>query len=90
MFVPYIEEIKSDMDHRDMRSIRIEYTHTFDGIKKTLFCMGVGYFGATNTPEDLENLSFINDLIFAKAHYLYLKEKGENLPDFQWLSDQIY
>jgi hypothetical protein len=85
MFAPFIEEIVADLEYTELSNLRKRYDDTFYGIKRTLFCMGVGYFGACNTPEDIRNLSWVTDIVWAKALYAHLKNTGETLPDFEWL-----
>ena len=91
MFAPFVDEIKAELEYRDFSSIRNEYDKYFLGIKRALFCMGVGFIGACNLPEEIENLSWVTDVVYAKALYLHLKEKGEvELPDFEWLCNRNY
>jgi hypothetical protein len=55
------------------------------GVKETLFAMGVGYYGACNSPEDPENLSWMADLCEYKATYLYFINNEIELPDFDFV-----
>jgi hypothetical protein len=87
MYVPFIKEISEDIEYREWSNIRTEFNKNFYGVKRTLISLGVGTIGACNTPEEIENLSWIDDLIFAKAYYLYLVKTGVKLPDFEWLSN---
>jgi hypothetical protein len=85
MYTPFIDEIVKDMEYREWSSIRNECEKNFYGIKRTLYCLGVGYMGACNTPEEICNLSWVQDIVFGKAQYLYFKKIGMQLPDFEWL-----
>jgi hypothetical protein len=90
MYVPFISMIKNDMEFREWQNMRREYDGTFSGIKRTLYCLGIGFLGANNTPEGIMNLQWLPDLIYARGYYLYLEEQKKDLPDFEWLSSQIY
>lgn len=85
MYAPFINEIVKDMEYREWDAIRNECEKAFYGIKRTLYCLGVGYMAACNTPEDICNLSWVQDIVFGKAQYLYFKKIGMELPDFEWL-----
>ena len=91
MLAPFVKEMARDLDQgREWQYIKREFDQEYYGIKRTLYCFGIGYMAACNTPEEICNLSWVNGLVEAKAYYLYLKgkeEKGEiTLPDFEWLS----
>jgi len=90
MMVPYIKEIEKDLEYRSWDSMRHEMEKELFGIKRTLYAMGIGFFGACNTPEDIRNLSWVTSLVFAKGMYLYLKKIGYPMPDFEWLSKRKY
>jgi hypothetical protein len=94
MFAPYAGYIKSELEYRKYQDIKRECDKEFYGIKRTLYCLGVGYMGACNTPEEFLNLNWINDIIYSKGYYLFLKEKEERgeieLPDFAWLSSRAF
>jgi len=85
MYAPFADEIVRDMEYREWNAIRNECEKDFYGIKRTLYCLGVGYMAACNTPEDICNLSWVQDIVFGKAQYLYFKKIGMELPDFEWL-----
>jgi hypothetical protein len=55
------------------------------GVKETLFMLGIGYYGAVNLPEDPENLSWIADICFYKSVYLYYINNEIRLPDFDFV-----
>lgn len=57
------------------------------GVKETLFMLGIGYYDACNTPQDIENLSFISDICIYKAAYLYYVKNGVEMPDFDFVYD---
>lgn len=90
VYVPFIKEIQDDLKHLDIYKIKRSYKDVFYGINRVLYCLGVGSLGACNTPETIENLSWVKDLIYARAYYLHLLEIKTKLPDFEWLSNQIY
>jgi hypothetical protein len=85
MYAPFIDEIVKDMEYREWQHIRNECEKDFYGIKRTLYCLGIGYMGACNTPEDIRNLNWVQDIVFGKAQYLYFQKSGMKLPDFEWL-----
>jgi hypothetical protein len=91
MLAPFVNEMKKDLDQgREWQYIRKEFEEGYYGVKRTLYCLGIGYMAACNTPEDFCNLAWVNGVVEAKAYYLHLLEKekrGEvKLPDFEWLS----
>lgn len=55
------------------------------GVKETLFMLGIGYYGASNTPCEIENLSWIADICIHKAAYLYYLNNGVEMPDFDFV-----
>jgi hypothetical protein len=55
------------------------------GAKQVLFMLGVGYYGASNTPEEPENLSWVADIAKYKAVYLCLLKKGVKIPDYDFI-----
>lgn len=74
---PNIKDIISDIN-RESRD-RVYF------ICHTLSVLGHGYFGACNTPENIENLSWAMDLPFAIAYRDWLIEDGYELPDFKFV-----
>ena len=90
MLVPYVREIEKDLEWRDWESMRHEMEKEMFGIKRTLYAMGIGFFGASNTPEEIRNLAWVTGLVFAKGVYLHLKKIGYPMPDFEWLSKKTY
>jgi len=88
MYAPYINEIVSDLEYSEFKNIRYRLEKEFYGIKRTLYCLGVGYMAACNTPEDIRNLSWVTDIVYAKALYLHFKKIGMDLPDFEWLNNR--
>ena len=88
MFAPFIDEIFRDMEYRDWQNIRHEYDLLFHGVKRALYCQGVGYLGANNTPEEIQNLNWVTDIVYAKALYKYYEHTGVEMPDFKWLSER--
>jgi hypothetical protein len=55
------------------------------GAKQALYILGVGYYGAVNTPEEAQNLSWIADICKHKANYLYFLKNNIKLPDFDFV-----
>jgi len=51
------------------------YRHEIWGVKKTLFNLGLGYFGCSNTPQEVENLNWIAEIAEYKAIYLFFISK---------------
>jgi hypothetical protein len=72
-------ELKSDS--HVLRRMRDELI----GVKETLFNLGIGYYGACNTPEEPENLSWIADICEYKAIYLSYIKNDIILPDFDFV-----
>lgn len=60
------------------------------GVKTTLYALGVGYYGACNTPEEIENLSWIADICKYKAAYLYFIKNNIPVPDFDFVYENRY
>lgn len=60
------------------------------GVKTTLYAFGIGYYGACNTPEDIENLSWISEICIYKAVYLYFIKNEIPLPDFDFVYSHRY
>ena len=90
MFVPYVAEMSKDMEYRKWCHIRQEAEKEWYGIKRTLYCLGIGTMAACNTPEEITNLSWVTGIVESKAYYLGLLKAGKTLPDFAWLSEKIY
>jgi hypothetical protein len=55
------------------------------GAKETLFALGIGYYGANNTPEEILNLAWAADLCLYKAFYRYFEINNIPLPDFDFV-----
>lgn len=60
------------------------------GKLRTLYFLGHGYYGACNTPERLDNLSWASDLIIAYGYYLFLKSCDVKLPEFELVQKLKY
>lgn len=88
MLAPYIDEIVDNLEYSEWQTVKNKMESEFYGVKRTLYCLGVGYMGACNTPAEIENLNWVLDIVWGKAAYKYLKKKGEELPDFEWLSNK--
>jgi len=85
MYVPFVDYIVRELEYREWDNVKKEVENDLYGIKRTLCCMGVGYLGPCNTPEEILNLNWVSDIIYGKAQYLHFKKKGMELPDFEWL-----
>lgn len=89
MLVPFVDYIVKELEYREWKHVRSEVENDLYGIKRTLYCLGYGYFGASNTPEEICNLKWVSDIIFGKGIYLWLKKQNyELLPDFEWLTNR--
>ena len=87
MYVPFVNEIVKELEYREWQHVRNEVEKDLYGVKRTLYCMGIGYMGACNTPEEICNLNWVPDIIWGKAQYLHFKKIGMKLPDFEWLAN---
>ncbi len=56
-----------------------------NGVKSTLYLLGVGYYGAMNTPCEPNNLNWISDIAKYKSQYLYLQKQNVVMPDFDFV-----
>lgn len=60
------------------------------GLKFSCFNLGVGYFGASNTPRVINNLSWFANLTITKSIYLALLQNGVEMPDFDFINKNRY
>lgn len=94
IFANFVMSLKRDLlswdDERSYNRVRDEFRKETWGITKTLMLMGIGYCGASNTPESIENLSWFSGVVFGKAYYLALKEKGVKFPNFDFMDNNRY
>lgn len=94
IFGNFVISVKSELNgtynNNGIDRVYREYQMNSWGIKKTLLLMGIGYSGATNTPEEIENLTWFSDVVFAKAYYLHLKDKGVKFPNFDFIENNRY
>jgi len=60
------------------------------GAKQTLFILGVGYYGASNTPEEILNLSWIADICKYKSVYRYFEKNNIKMPDWDFVYKNKY
>lgn len=87
MLAPYVDYIVKEFEYRKWQEIQREVENDLYGIKRTLYCLGYGYMGACNTPEEISNLSWVPGVVYAKGIYLWLKKQNyELLPDFEFLT----
>lgn len=77
-------------DKNHFNRVREKFLNYSQGVCKTLYYMGIGHYGYCNTPNKLDNLSWIKDVAIAKCHYLALISLGADLPDFERLNKFIY
>jgi hypothetical protein len=82
--------IKEDFKYRKFEDVQKEYKDVFYGAKKTLIMLGCGYFGACNTPCQVENLSWFGDVVITKAYYEHLLIEGVVMPDFDFVRENKY
>lgn len=75
----YSEDFNHNIDE-----IYREYREYALGTNLALEIIGVGYFGAINTPTSIYNLSWYRDLVFTYCIYKHLKYKlkEEEMPDY--------
>jgi len=85
MLAPYVDTVVRELEYREWNNVRREIENDLYGINRTLYCLGYGYMGACNTPEEISNLNWVKDIIFGKGIYLWLKKQNYPLPDFEWL-----
>jgi hypothetical protein len=81
----YVCRYYADVEFKD-------YSHSYKimndelvGVKSVLFNLGVGYYGACNTPDEIENLAWIADICIYKSQYLYCLKNNVQLPDFDFV-----
>lgn len=86
MYAPYVDRILRDLEYREWKFIRQECENDFYGINKALYCLGYGSMGACNSPEEISNLSWVKDVVFGKALYLWYQKNNYPLPDFDFLT----
>lgn len=73
--------ISSKFEHESDQEIQEEWLNVSYGIIGTLKAMGIGYYGASNTPEELENLIWIRDVTYDIAKYRHLVQQGYKFSD---------
>jgi hypothetical protein len=86
----YVPSLRKDMMSMDHQNLKREWNEISWGVIKTLMLMGYGYSGANNLPEEICNLSWSKDLVYAKAYYLYLQDKGIEIPDIKYVEENRY
>jgi hypothetical protein len=86
----FLSYIKEDFKYRKFEDVQKEYKDIFYGAKKTLIMIGCGYFGTYNTPCQIENLSWFDNIVFAKAYYEYLLTEDVIMPDFDFVRKNFY
>jgi len=74
IFSSHVFKLKADMEYTDIDKVSSNWKETWWGVADTIALLGIGRFGACNTPRTIDNLSWIKDLVFAKAYYLHLKD----------------
>jgi hypothetical protein len=84
----YYGDTSVELKVGDRNYMRME--HELQGVKETLYTLGVGYYGAVNTPEEPENLAWISDICMYKAAYLYFIKNEIPIPDFDFVYSHRY
>lgn len=69
------------------RNDLIRFESELFGAKQTLFNFGIGYYGASNMPEDPLNLNWIADICKYKSVYLNLLMNDVKIPDYEFLDN---
>lgn len=85
MYAPFVDYIVRELEYRDWQDVRREVESDLYGVSRTLYCLGYGSMGACNTPEEISNLSWVKDVVFAKGIYLHYVKNDVDLPDFEFL-----
>jgi hypothetical protein len=67
-----------------------EYQDNSYGIGATLMLQGFGYWGACNTPCNVENFAWYRDVVFDYAYYQHLLNQGVEMPDFKFVLKNRY
>jgi hypothetical protein len=73
-------------DGNDTFILKRFYNETW-GAKLALYNLGCGYFGYSNTPKSILNLSWVPDIVVAKAYYNYLEINNVEFPDFEFVKN---
>ena len=81
----FVSTMVPEFEYREIDDIRRDWRETWYGTAYTLVLLGHGAFGACNTPERIINLSWAQDLVFAKAYYLHLKKIDYDFPDIDFV-----
>jgi len=95
--------LKSDMDGawdlsygddkvngKYLKGVNENWHKEFYGIKWTMMLLGLGYFGACNIPQAIDNFAWSEDLVWAKAYHDHLVGRGVTIPDITWVKENIY
>lgn len=77
----YLREPKGIYDSHSYKTMQGDLW----GVKWTCYNFGLGYFGACNTPCEIENLNWFADLTISKSLYLALLKNGVEMPDFDFI-----
>lgn len=77
----YLREPTKIYDSHSYKTMRDELW----GVKWACYNFGLGYFGASNTPCQIENLNWFADLTISKSQYLALLKNGVEMPDFDFI-----
>jgi hypothetical protein len=75
----------SDYEITHISNSRSRMHDELQGAKEALFALGIGYYGANNTPEEIENLNWAADLCIYKTAYNYFVKNNVYLPDFDFV-----
>jgi hypothetical protein len=74
-----------DLEINYTSNARQKMDDEMQGAKEVLHALGVGYFGAVNLPEEVENLSWLAEICTYKTVYLHLLQEGVVMPDFRFV-----
>ena len=80
-------EKRESKEKEILKEIENDYHDKIWGCIHTLALLGHGFFNASNTPKQIDNLSWSRDLPFAVAYYEFLKEDGYDFPDFKFVRE---
>jgi hypothetical protein len=79
-FARHIPSFIDDLNYIKEENLRKSWNTLTYGIIATLVDMGIGYIGAINTPEQIENLSWYKELVWEYIFYKNLKLQNLTKP----------
>ena len=78
----YLRNPKEIYDSHSYRTMEAELW----GVKWVCYNLGLGFYGACNTPCQIENLNWFVELTKVKSLYLALLKNGVEMPDFEFIN----